>query len=271
MQTYMDWEQIGLSNDFLFGKIMRNPELCKKLLERILPELQIERVIYPETQKVIDEDIDARSVRLDVYVKDNKDTVYNIEMQATDTRELPKRARYYQSMIDLQLIEKGEAYKKLNRSYIIFICLTDVFGSGRHIYTFRNMCKEEDGLALGDETTKIFLNASSQKDDVSKELRAFLDYIRGERTDDSFVRELEKAVKEAKKNREWRREFMTLLMRDQENYERGIEQGVEQGIKILLCTLRDMGIPDESIEKQLVDRYKLSREEAKAYLVEERE
>ena len=37
------WETIGISNDFLFGKLMReHPGLCQKLLQRILPELQID-------------------------------------------------------------------------------------------------------------------------------------------------------------------------------------------------------------------------------------
>ena len=35
---------------------------------------------------------------------------------------------------------------------------------------------------------------------------------------------LEEAVKEAKKNREWRHEYMTLLMRDQENVKIGEEK-----------------------------------------------
>lgn len=109
-----NWEEIGISNDFLFGKIMRKPELCKELLERILPDLQIERVEYPELQKSIEPDADARSVRLDVYVKDDKDKVYDIEMQVADTKELPRRSRYYQGMLDLQLIDKGQSYKRLN-------------------------------------------------------------------------------------------------------------------------------------------------------------
>lgn len=113
------WENIGLANDFLFGKVMSNPKLCKKLLELIIPEMRIERIEYPELQKSIKEDADARSVRLDVYVKDDKETVYNIEMQTTSAGELPKRSRYYQGMIDLQLLDKNESYKKLNKSYII--------------------------------------------------------------------------------------------------------------------------------------------------------
>ncbi len=42
------WEELSISNDFLFGKVMQNPELCKELLQRILPDLNIERIEYPE-------------------------------------------------------------------------------------------------------------------------------------------------------------------------------------------------------------------------------
>lgn len=129
-----EWEQLGISNDFLFGKIMRNPELCRELLQIILPGLEIDHIEYPEIQKSIIPDIDARSVRLDVYVRDNKDRVYDIEMQVTDTKELPKRSRYYQSIIDLQLIDKGQSYKKLKQSYIIFICPFDLYGKGIFIH-----------------------------------------------------------------------------------------------------------------------------------------
>ena len=44
------WEELSISNDFLFGKVMQNPELCKELLQRILPDLNIERIEYPEYQ-----------------------------------------------------------------------------------------------------------------------------------------------------------------------------------------------------------------------------
>lgn len=66
-------------------------------------------------------------------------------------------------------------------------------------------------------------------DDVSQELKAFLDYINGKKSNDPYVKELDEAVNEAKKNREWRHEYMTLLMRDQENIEKGIQQGMKQG------------------------------------------
>ena len=71
----MDWDEIGISNDFLFGKLMQNPRLCLGVLKRVLPELDIERIEYPELQKAIREDADARSVRLDVYVRDDEKVI----------------------------------------------------------------------------------------------------------------------------------------------------------------------------------------------------
>ena len=71
------WEKSGISNDFLFGKVMQNPELCKELLQRILPDLKIDHIEYPELQKSIEQDRDAHGIRLDVYVKDDKETVKN--------------------------------------------------------------------------------------------------------------------------------------------------------------------------------------------------
>ena len=162
---------------------------------------------YPELQKRIRTDADAKSVRLDVYIRDGKGTVYDIELQVVNTKELPKRSRYYQSMIDLQLIDKGQTYKQLNRSYVIFICPFDVFAKGRHIYTFENLCTEDKNIRLKDGAVKVFLNSDSEMDDVSGELKAFLNYVAGKKSEDSFVKRLEVAVKEAKKNREYRKRY----------------------------------------------------------------
>ena len=112
------WEELSISNDFLFGKVMQDAELCKELLQRILPDLDIDHIEYPELQKTIKEDYDAKGVRLDVYVNDGKDTVYDIEMQAVTSKCLPRRSRYYQSMIDLQLVDKGQDYDTLNNSTV---------------------------------------------------------------------------------------------------------------------------------------------------------
>lgn len=219
------WENLDITDDFLFGKVMRNPEICKQMIEAIL-DIHIERIEYPEEQKVIDMTADSKSVRLDVYVKDTKDVIYNIEMQPVKKDNLPKRSRYYQGMIDLNLIEKGDSYKNLNQSYVIFICCFDLFGRNQCMYTFENRCIEEPDISLNDGTVKIFLNSKGNLSGKNTTLKAFLSYINnGTLAEDSFITSLDYEVKKAKENLEWRREYMTLFMRDQENKELGRSEG----------------------------------------------
>lgn len=253
------WENAGISNDFIFGKVMQDAALCKELLQIILPDLKIDHIEYPELQKEIRPDADAKSIRLDVYVQDGKGTVYSIEMQIANTHELPKRTRYYQSIIDLQLLDKGEHYKKLKQSYIIFICPFDLFGKGRHIYTFENICKEDKDISLGDETTKIFLNTSGILNDVNHELKEFLNYVASGKPGGEFTHKLEDAVQKAKQNREWRHEYMTLYMRDLENIETGISKGMEKALISMVVKKIRKGKDIDTISYELdEDKNKIS-------------
>ena len=61
-----DYSSLGISSDFMFGKIMSAPEIARVFLEQILG-LKIDHVEILERQKGIDEKPDARSVRLDIY------------------------------------------------------------------------------------------------------------------------------------------------------------------------------------------------------------
>lgn len=215
-------ETLTLLNDFMFGAVMRDPEKCRKLLECILG-VRIKKIEYIENQKVVDYlKVDAKGVRLDVYVEDDENTVYDIEMQATSKKELPKRMRYYQGMIDINTLQKSKKYSKLKKSYVIFICDFDLYGKGRHIYTFENRCIEDNSIAFGDEATKIVLSTKGIVDDVNEELKGVLRYIGGEEPTTEFAKELDEAVKKVKSSEEWRREYMTLLMRDNEMQQLGV-------------------------------------------------
>ena len=224
------FEELQIKDDFMFSVIMRDPKFCKPFLERILG-IKISRIEYPKSQETIDISADAKSVRLDIYVEDEKETVYNIEMQTTENRSIPKRTRYYQGMIDLNILEKGKDYKGLKCSFVIFVCAFDLFGEGRHIYTFENRCIQNLGLGLGDGTAKIILNTKGTMDDVTPELKRLLDFIDGKEPEDDFTRELDAAVQSARRNEKWRLDYMTLQMHYQEKYEQGVEQGIEQGIE----------------------------------------
>lgn len=244
------FEELQIKDDFMFSVIMRNPKFCKPFLERILG-IKISRIEYPKSQETIDISADAKSVRLDIYVEDGKETVYNIEMQTTENRNLPKRTRYYQGMIDLNILEKGDNYKDLKRSFVIFVCTFDLFGEGRHIYTFENRCIQNPDLSLGDDTTKIILNTKGTMDDVTPEMKRLLDFIDGKEPEDDFTRELEKAVQSVRKNEKWRLDYMTLQMNYQEKYEQGYDEGD-----------RKRAI---SVAMRMIEANKLSSEEIASY------
>ena len=174
MKKIKKYEELTIKDDFMFGIIMRNPKYCKTFLETVL-NVKISKIEYPESQKTIDISLSSKSIRLDIYVEDGKNTVYNIEMQSTLYKYIPKRSRYYQDMIDLNILEKGMDYRELKKSFVIFVCTFDLFNLGRHIYTFENRCIQQPKLPLGDGTTKIILNTKGTADDVSEDMKALFD------------------------------------------------------------------------------------------------
>ena len=221
------WESLGISNDFIFGKVMQDEGLCFELLGTIFPDLEIGGVKFPEKQKTISEGVDIHGVRLDIFTRDDFGRLYNVEMERRRRRYLVKRTRGYHIQIGYSAMDKEhmKTYNDILETYVIFICVFDPFGKGRHIYSFSNRCKEEPGLELEDGAYTIFLNACGTMNDVSPKLKAFLDFVRGISSDEPFVRKLETRVREAKQNPDWRREFMTLSMLMQDQLEDGIEQG----------------------------------------------
>ena len=71
------FEELEFKDDFMFCIIMKNPKYCKPFLETVLG-VKINHIEYPSAQESIDLSLDAKSVRLDVYVEDGEGTVYNI-------------------------------------------------------------------------------------------------------------------------------------------------------------------------------------------------
>ena len=239
-------KELNLEDDFLFAKVMSDKEICKELLEKIL-EIEIEKVEMIQEQKTIDLLLESKGIRLDVYVKDENNTIYNVEMQRGKHKNLPKRLRYYQGSIDLDLISKGEDYRKLAKSYIIFICTFDLFNKGRHKYTFQSVCLEDNNVILNDEAKKIILNTKGMMNDLSEELLEFLAYVE-DSTDNTaklakgnLVKNIHMKVQDVKNDISVEVEFKhflkdgeaqfgiyKLLERDREKIEEGIEKEREK-------------------------------------------
>ena len=225
-----EYEELTISDDFMFYKVMQNSELCKELLEIIL-SVEIEKLEYISRQKVLRKKYDGKGIRLDVYTKDAEGTVYNLEMQAIKKSDIPKRSRYYQGVIDTDNFKEGADYNSLNKSIIIFICRFDLFKKGRPIYTFKSFCEEEVGLELGDEATRIFINSKwildKEKWDkslVTPRMASLLRYIEEGKVTDEYTKKLECEISKVKQDMRWRKKYMV--------YEKNINYAREEGIVI---------------------------------------
>ena len=173
--------------------------------------------LIPKYQNTVTQDMEEKIISM--YAKG----------MTTTARNLPKRMRYYQGMIDLNILEKGDDYNHLKKSYVIFICTFDPFGLGRHIYTFENRCSEDTALTLNDGTVKIILNTKGTLDDVSPEMKRLLDYVDGKGVSDTFTRDLEEAVQSARQNEKWRLDYMTLQQEYRERFQEGKVEGIKEG------------------------------------------
>ena len=198
-------EELELTDDFMFMAVMRNEEVCKELLERLL-KIKIEKVEYPELQKEIRPYYESKGVRLDVYVKDS-DHIYDIEIQTYHDKNLAKRTRVYQSMIDADNLMRGQDYLELKESFVIFITTFDPFGYEMPVYTFKNICKENTKITLQDETSKIFFNATAYKKESDIAIRQFMSYLLNKEPTDDFTRKLDRLVNTIKKNKQFRKGY----------------------------------------------------------------
>ena len=139
----------------------------------MLLNIQIESIRLARLEKTIDVDFFAKGIRLDVFVKNETDRSYDIEMQVIGKKHLSLRARYYQSGLDISSLHAGDDYESLAESYVIFLCLEDIFHKGLPIYTFKSVYSEDNGLFLNDKTTEDFCNALKHDKIPKEKLRTF--------------------------------------------------------------------------------------------------
>ena len=221
------WEQATIANNFIFYKVMRhNPDVCMELLE-ILLEMEIDH-IEMRGEETVEIDFGSKGIRLDVYAK-NSTQAFNLEMQAADTLELPERARYYQGSIDVDCLKSGEKYNALKDSYVIFICIQDIFEKGLACYSFENLCREDTSIHLNDRAFKYFFIANNCDKILNEKQKAFLQLVLGKKPSDNFTRRIEELTEEAKHNTQWRRQYMEWERQRTYDFENGKEAGIEIG------------------------------------------
>ena len=202
-------KDLNLVDRFLFDETMEIPELHQMTVSIIL-ENEIELLDRVQTEKELRISPGLRSVRLDVVSMDNSGQIYYTEMQKKNTGNLVKRSRFYQSQMDVSLLEPGSVdFNMLNDTSLILIAPFDIFGRGLYRYTFEGVCRECPDLKLEDGATRIFINTKgTNRQDFSQEFLDFMEYLmhtsdqNAEKTSSERIKIMHKRIQEIRMSEE---------------------------------------------------------------------
>ena len=238
---------LPFTHDFIFGMVMRDPEVCREFLRTVLPKENFKEIKLrmPENPLLSEEwtedgDFDAekmaveiqkslkfehgrRGVRFDAYAETPEQSAA-IEMQTYVERFIGRRSRLYRSNMDLDQLEAGDSYEKLKRSFVIMITTWDPFAMDRPVYFFRSF-DEENHLQLDDDAYTMVLNTACSPDKVPEGLRALYEYINdpAKCEGSALVKAIDARVQKFN-SPEWRRRQMTF----EEMLNRAHRKGEEQ-------------------------------------------
>lgn len=227
----IDYDKITITNNFMFATVMLNERICKGFLERML-DIKIRKIVYLEREKTFEIDPYSKGIRLDVYVQDS-DRNFDIELQCIDRKDLALRSRYYQGLLDTSFLNKGQLYIDLPESFILFVCLFDLFGLGMPVYEFRNACVENPTLFLNDKCHKIFYNVWAWNRESNEKRRTLLKYFCDKKAEDDFTLDINKEVILNRQHREWRSRYMTVEQEAKVQAYYAFQDGREEAQKAL--------------------------------------
>lgn len=219
-------EDLTISDNFIFTRVMQNKIICERVAS-IIMSFKIRNVELLETEKTLDVIYDAKSIRMDVYLK-SENKIINIEMQVVDKKDLAKRIRFYRSIIDMESLSKGIDYKNLPDSYIIFICLFDPFGKDKLKYEFLNYDRINK-VSLNDKSKTIIFNADKADLARTKDEKDLFNYICGKEVESDFIKLLNDQVELVKNNDIWKKEYMYLTAEFSDERDEGRNEGIIEG------------------------------------------
>lgn len=263
--------ELSLIDDYLFGLFIQeagSEEVLKGLIERML-DIKVSKVSLKQKQHEISNEPDLHGIRLDAFIQDDLNTLYDIEVQTVNQNNIPKRMRYYQSLIDREQMPSGEYdYCKLPKTIIVFVTDFDLFGKGLYRYTFENICIENNSLTLGDESIKVVLSTKgTDGSGVKPELIELLEYFHNSteetanKASSDFVKKLDKMLEPIKNSTKFGGDYMSYQeamyterkMGMQEGEKLGFQKGKTEERNKLEKKLREKGMSEKEIKAILAD------------------
>lgn len=229
-------DNMNLTDRFLFSETAEDLQAYEAMVS-IFMEEEIAVVNWTETEKELRISPQLRAVRLDVIGSDEFGKIYQTEMQNRNTKNLPKRSRYYQGQIDVSLLPPGcKDFNKLNDVTMILVTPFDVFGYGLYKYTFEEQCMEIPELKLEDGAKRIFINTyGNNSQEFTREFLDFMDYLNcttdvvAAKSESVKIQQIHKVVQKIRKSEKMGVKFMQRWEELEYAKDDGREEGREEG------------------------------------------
>ena len=244
-----DIEELCLMDDFFMQACFHeNIPAAEKTLRIILANDKL-KVISAEGQKRLP-NLHGESAVLDVFAKDDKGRLLNIEVQIDNIGAGPKRARRNASLIDANVKNAGEYGEKLPEVYVIFITAKDILGAKKPIYHVNRKVEELDNQLFNDGSNIIYVNADIEETetDIGKLMHDF----REKDPEKMYFPELSDKPKVFKKegvSDMTTRYYRNLEAAEERGLAMGRLEGRLEGVQDYEKAMREAGMKEEEIER----------------------
>ncbi len=228
------YEDLDITDNFMFAKVFSNEDVAKDFLQDIL-KISIDKISVV-AEATTQEDPFHKSVRFDVLVKEElpgTGRFFDIEMQMVDTGELPKRARYYQGMCDLDVLAKGVSYDELREQYILFICPDDIFGRDKPVYRFQNREESDPSILMGDLCYKNYYIFKKYREIKDNSIREYMQYFATQEHGSAKMKRIHDLVEQYRKDPITKKAYMTLEQELNIRYKKGRDEEKRELAKAL--------------------------------------
>ena len=240
-------QDLNMMDSFLFEAATEDMENAKKIAKIIIRRATghlVENLIIESQKQLKGLSLDKHGIRMDLYMQETSSSeenastlrLYDIEPNKYYENDLPRRNRFYQSIMDSKLLPSKSRYQHLPDMITIWILPYDPFGDNRMIYSIKNMVVENQNLVYNDGVTKIILYTKGTKGG-SKELKDLLAYMENTtllNAVDKELLELHEIIGNVKSKEDVGERYMTL--QEMIDYEKGIvmRMGLRMDLRMVL-------------------------------------
>ena len=162
-------QELNLLDRFLFSEVMADNEILEDVLEIILGH-PVPLKDKAQAEKELRRTPQNKSVYFDVYGEDIRDVAYDMEVQQKNTKDLPKRTRYYKlydGATRIFLNTHGTDGKGVSEELIqllrYFEQTTEENAAGSHSQKIEKLQKRVEEIKKNEKVGIRYMNAFEEK------------------------------------------------------------------------------------------------------------